>query len=70
MAIHNAPLGYLLAIFLFANLIAAFGHRAFSTGRTLQRRVIDTVAFILWGSIIVVGLWLIETIKRFNEWAV
>lgn len=58
----------LRAAYFAANLIAAVTMRAFTMGRSPQRRVIDTVAFVLGGSLIILGLGLIELMRQFDEW--
>ena len=55
---------------MLVNVLAAIKVGAFTMGRSPQRRVIDTVAFLFWGSLIVVGLWLMTLFHKFDEWAV
>jgi hypothetical protein len=70
MNTHGLVFICLVAAYLLANLLAATKVRAFTMGRSPQRRVIDTVAFLFWGSLIVVGLWLMTLFRKFDEWAV
>jgi hypothetical protein len=70
MNIHGLVFICLVAAYLLVNVLAAIKVGAFTTGRSLQRRVIDTVAFLFWGSLIVVGLWLMTLFRKFDEWAV
>ena len=60
----------LAAMYMLVNVLAAIKVDAFTVGRSPQRRVIDTLAFLFWGSLIVVGLWLMTLFRKFDEWAV
>lgn len=57
-----------MATYFVANLLAAVKVRAFTLGRSPQRRVIDTIAFVLSGSLIILGLGLIKLMRQFDEW--
>jgi hypothetical protein len=70
MNTHGLVFICLVAANLLVNVLAAIKVGAFTTGRSPQRRVIDTVAFSFWKSLIVVGLWLMTLFRKFDEWAV
>jgi hypothetical protein len=70
MNTHGLVFICLVAAYLLVNVLAAIKVDAFTMGRSPQRRVIDTVAFLFWGSLIVVGLWLMTLFRKFDEWAV
>ncbi len=65
---HDLMIGASLTAYFGANLLVALRMRAFSTGRSPQRRVIDSVAFPLWGLPIVLGLGLMALMQKFDEW--
>jgi hypothetical protein len=69
MSDHYVAMSGLLAAYIMSNLIAAIRMRAFTMGRSSQRRVIDILAFLLCGSVIVAGLGLMALTRRFDEWA-
>lgn len=66
---HTVVMGSCLAIYLGTNFVAAIKMHAFTMGRSFQRRIIDSVAFSLGGSVIVLGLGLMALMRRFDEWA-
>lgn len=70
MNTHGLVFIFLVAAYMLVNVLAAIKFDAFTMGRSPQRRVIDTVAFLFWGSLIVVGLWLMTLFRKFDEWAV
>jgi hypothetical protein len=70
MNTHGLVFICLAAAYMLVNVLAAIKVGAFTMGRSPQRRVIDTVAFLFWGSLIVVGLWLMTLFRKFDEWTV
>ena len=70
MNTHGSAFICMVAAYMLANVLVAIKVRAFTMGRLPQRRVIDTVAFLFWESLIVVGLWLMTLFRKFDEWAV
>jgi uncharacterized membrane protein YcfT len=70
MNTHGLAFICLVPAYLLVNVLAAIKVGAFTMGRSPQRRVIDAVAFLFWGSLIIMGLWLMTVFRKFDEWAV
>jgi hypothetical protein len=43
--------------------------RVFELARSRKHLLIYGVPFILWGFLILLGCWLMEMMRRFDEWA-
>jgi hypothetical protein len=70
MNMHNLVLSCLVAAYLAANVYAIVKVRVFELARSRKHLILYGVPFILWGSVILVGCWLMEIIRRFDKWAV
>ncbi len=65
---HDLTIGAWLTAYFGANLLVALRMRAFSPGRSPQRRVIESMVFPLWGLPIVLGLGLMALMQKFDKW--
>ena len=59
----------LVAAYLAANIYAIVKVRVFELARSRKHLLLYGVPFILWGSVILLGCWLMEIMRRFDEWA-
>jgi hypothetical protein len=59
----------LVVAYFSANVYAIVKVRAFELARSRKHLILYGVPFILWGSVILLGCWLIEIMRRFDEWA-
>jgi hypothetical protein len=59
----------LVVAYFSANVYAIVKVRAFELARSRKHLVLYGVPFILWGSVILLGCWLMEIMRRFDEWA-
>ena len=59
----------LAAAYLAANVYAIVKVRVFELVRSRKHLILYGVPFILWGSVILSGCWLMEIMRRFDEWA-
>ena len=66
---HNLVVICLVAAYLAANVSAIVKIRVFELGRSRKHLILYGVPFILWGSVILLGCWLMEIMRRFDEWA-
>ena len=66
---HNLAVGCLVAAYLAANVYAIVQVRVFELARSRKHLILYGVPFILWGSVILLGCWLMEIMRRFDEWA-
>ncbi len=69
MNMHNLVVSCLLAAYLAANVYAIVKMRVFELARSRKHLILYGVPFILWGSVILLGCWLMEIMRRFDEWA-
>lgn len=58
----------LAVAYLSANLYAIVKMRVFELARTRRQLLLYGVAFLLWGSLILLGCKLMEIMRRFEEW--
>ncbi len=70
MKMHNLVVSCLVAAYLAANVYAIVKVRVFELARSRKHLILYGVPFILWGSVILLGCWLMEIMRRFDEWAV
>ncbi len=66
---HNLAVSCLVAAYLAANVYAIVKVRVFELARPRKHLILYGVPFILWGSVILLGCWLMEIMRRFDEWA-
>jgi len=66
---HNLVLSCLAIAYLAANLYAILKIRVFELARSRKHLILYGVPFVLWGSLIMLGCWLMEIMRRFDEWA-
>ena len=66
---HNLVVSCLAVAYLAANVYAILKVRVFELARSRKHLIIYGVPFILWGSVILMGCWLMEIMRRFDEWA-
>jgi len=66
---RNLVGGCLAAAYLAANVYAIVKVRVFELVRSRKHLILYGVPFILWGSVILSGCWLMEIMRRFDEWA-
>ena len=66
---HNLVVSCLVAAFLAANVYAIVKVRVFDLARSRKHLLLYGVPFILWGSVILLGCWNMEIMRRFDEWA-
>ena len=69
MNTHNLVVSCLVAAYLAANVYAIVKVRVFELARSRKHLILYGVSFILWGSVILLGCWLMEIMRRFDEWA-
>ena len=69
MNMHNLVVSCLVAAYLAANVYAIVKVRMFELARSRKHLILYGVPFILWGSVILLGCWLMEIMRRFDEWA-
>ncbi len=66
---HNLVVSCLAVAYLAANVYAIVKVRVFELARSRKHSILYGVPFILWGSVILLGCWLIDIMRRFDEWA-
>ena len=66
---HTLLVSCLVAAYLAANVYAIVKIRVFELSRSRKHLVLYGVPFILWGSVILLGCWLMEIMRRLDEWA-
>ena len=66
---HNVVVSFLAVAYLAANVYAIVKVGVFEVARSRKHLILYGVPFILWGSVIVLGCWLMEIMRRFDEWA-
>ena len=66
---HNLIANCLAVAYLAANVHATVKVRVFELARSRKHLILYGVPFILWGSVILLGCWLMEIMRRFDEWA-
>ena len=66
---HNLVAICLVAAYLAANVYAIIKMRVFDLARSRKHLILYVVPFILWGFVILLGCWLMEVMRRFDEWA-
>ena len=66
---HNLVVSCLAVAYLAANVYAIVKVRVFELARSRKHLILYGVPFILWGSVILLGCWLMEITRRFDEWA-
>jgi hypothetical protein len=67
---NNLVVSFLAVTYFAANVYAIVKVRVFESARSRKHLILYGVAFILWGSVILLGFWLMEIMRRFDEWAV
>jgi undecaprenyl pyrophosphate phosphatase UppP len=65
---HNLVVSCLAVAYLAANVYAIVRVRVFELARSRKHLILFGVPFILWGSVILLGCWLMEIMRRFDEW--
>jgi hypothetical protein len=65
---HNLVVSCLAVAYLALNIYAIVKVRVFELARSRKHLLIYGVPFILWGSVILLGCWLMEIMRRFDEW--
>jgi hypothetical protein len=66
---HNLVVSCLAVAYFSANVYAIVKMRVFELARSRKHLLLYGVAFILWGSVILMGCKLMEIMRRFDEWA-
>ena len=66
---HNLVVSCLVVAYLSVNVYAIVKVRVFQSVCSRRRLLLYLVPFILWGSVILLVCWLMETMRRFDEWA-
>jgi hypothetical protein len=66
---HTLVVSCLVVAYLSANVYAIVKVRVFELARSRKHLILYGVPFILWGSVILLGFWLMEIMRRFDEWA-
>ena len=69
MNMHNLVVSCLSVAYLAANVYVIVKVRVFELARSRKHLILYGVPFILWGSVILLGCWLTEIMRRFDEWA-
>jgi hypothetical protein len=69
MNLHNLVMSCLAVAYLSANVYAIVKMRVFELARSRKHLLLYGVPFILLGSVILLGCWLMEIMRRFDEWA-
>ncbi len=65
---HNLVVSFLVVAYLAANVYAIVKLRVFELARSRKHLILYGVPFILWGSLILSGCWLMKIMCRFDEW--
>jgi len=65
----NLVVSFLAVAYLAANVYAIVKVRVFELARSRKHLLLYVVPFILWGSPILLGCWLMQIMRRFDEWA-
>ncbi len=65
---HNLVVSCLSVAYLAANVYVIVKVRVFELARSRKHLILYGVPFILWGSVILLGYWLMEIMRRFDEW--
>ena len=66
---HNLVVSCLSVAYLAANVYVIVKVRVFELARSRKHLIVYGVPFILWGSVILLGCWLMEIMRRFDDWA-
>jgi hypothetical protein len=66
---HNLVATVLAVAYLAANVYAIVKVGVFELARSRKHLLLYGVPFILWGSLILLGCWLMEIMRQFDEWA-
>jgi len=66
---HNLVVSCLAVAYLAANVYAIVKVRLCELARSRKHLILYGVPFVLWGSVIMLGCWLMEIMRRFDEWA-
>ncbi len=66
---NNLVVSCLAVAYLAANVYAIVKVRVFELARSRKHLILYGVPFILCGSIILLGCWLMDIMRRFDEWA-
>ena len=66
---HNLVVSFVAVTYLAANVYAIVKVGGFEVARSRKHLILYGVPFILWGSVILLGCWLMEIMRRFDEWA-
>lgn len=69
MEVHKFVVSCLVVAYLAANIYAIVTVRVFELARSRWHLILYGVPFLLWGSLILFGIWLMEIMRRFDEWA-
>ena len=69
MNLHNLAMSCLAVAYLSANVYAIVKVRVFELARSRKHLLLYGGPFILWGSVILLGCWLMQITRRFDEWA-
>ncbi len=66
---HNLVASFVAVAYLAANVYAIVSMRVFELARSRRPFLLYGIAFISWGSLILLGCRLMEIMRRFDEWA-
>ncbi len=66
---HNLAVSCLAVAYVSANVYAIVKMRVFELARSRNHLLLYGVPFILGGSVILMGIKLMEIMRRFDEWA-
>jgi len=66
---HKLVVSCFAVAYVAANVYAIVKVRVFELARSRKHLILYGVPFILWGSVILLGCWLMEIMRRFDEWA-
>jgi hypothetical protein len=69
MNMHTLLVSCLVAAYVAANVYAIVELQVFELARSRKHLLLYGVAFLLWGSVILLGCWLMELMRRFDDWA-
>jgi hypothetical protein len=69
MNMHNLVVSCLVDAYLAANVYAIVKVRVFDLARSRKHLVLYGVPFLSCGSVILLGFWLMEIMRQFDEWA-
>jgi hypothetical protein len=64
---HNVLLICLLIGYVAVNVFAAFRSRGFLLAQSRARLAVYGIAFLLWDSLIVLGIELMELVRRLDD---